>query len=181
MSVMSESVIDSLPSELLCYILSKLDGCSLTRAGQVCQRWRVIVTALGRGFNIWYRHCLKEYGLEAVVALTGLTILLTRPGRMLAESRKELWTFWKEVYAVKQRSDCVCAGLWAVKMEKAEMWEGVVTAMTLTHPAGMCKVSLLCLCCQFVCLFVDCLSLGNMQSLTKGQMCGDNNYYMPPH
>ena len=47
--------IDLLPTELLCYILSKADGRSLACAARVCERWHVAVTILEKGFNIWYR------------------------------------------------------------------------------------------------------------------------------
>jgi hypothetical protein len=64
---------------------------------KVCQRWHAVVTILGKGFNIWYKLCLREMGLDALVKATGLLQLYNVPGRAAAEVRKDQWKFWKQV------------------------------------------------------------------------------------
>lgn len=131
--------MECLPSELLCFILSKLDGHSLACAAKVCRRWHSVVHDLGKGFNVWYKRCLEELGLDAIVAQTGLTQLLTVPGRAEAESRRDCWEFWKELYAVNQRCDCVGSKRWKSKSERRHKAEGLVTGVAFSAPTATRK------------------------------------------
>ena len=135
----SASAMERLPSELLCFILSKLDGHSLACAAKVCHRWHSVVHDLGKGFNIWYKRCLEELGLDAIVAQTGLTQLLTVPGRAEAELRRDSWEFWKEVYAVSRHCDCVGRRKWKSKSERRNKAGGLVTGVALAAPTATRK------------------------------------------
>lgn len=137
----ASAMMESLPSELLCFILSKLDGHSLACAAKVCHRWHSVVHDLGAGFNIWYKRCLQELGLDTVVAQTGLTQLLTAAGRAEAESRKDNWEFWKEVYSIERRTDCVGSEMWRTRSEMRNKPGGLVTGVAFSAPAETRKCS----------------------------------------
>ncbi|KAK7503783.1 hypothetical protein BaRGS_00004906 [Batillaria attramentaria] len=91
--------MDTLPPELLCYILSKLDGYSLGRASQVCCKWRDMVNILSRGFNIWLKCCAEDWDLDSVVSFSQQMCLLTTEGFREAQARKEDWAYWRNMYA----------------------------------------------------------------------------------
>ncbi|KAK7096692.1 uncharacterized protein [Littorina saxatilis] len=128
--------MERLPSELLCYILSKLDGHSLACAAKVCQRWHGIVNILGKAFNVWFKHCLLELGLDDVVYQTGLTHLLTTTGRTAAEARREDWEFWQELYAANKRCNCIGSEKWGPVAERVKKCDEVVTALVLNPPTS---------------------------------------------
>ncbi|KAL8581291.1 hypothetical protein ACOMHN_028317 [Nucella lapillus] len=116
--------MDKVPPELLYYIFSKLDGHSLGQASGVNHQWRSVATNLGQAFNIWFRLCLKEIGLDRVIAQTGLTWLSTEAGKVRGQSQLACWEFWRRLFAANHC--CRRVGMEGSEVEVTPLFGGGV-------------------------------------------------------
>lgn len=91
-------VMDTLPSELLCNILSNLDGRSLLAAASVCCKWQTVIQTISANSNIWFVCCLREININTLVALTGQTELVISNGIYKTKQAKDEWQYWKNIY-----------------------------------------------------------------------------------
>lgn len=90
--------MDTLPSELLCNILSNLDGRSLLAAASVCCKWQTVIQTISANSNIWFVCCLREININTLVALTGRTELVISNGIYKTKQAKDEWQYWKNIY-----------------------------------------------------------------------------------
>ncbi|XP_076455286.1 uncharacterized protein LOC143289925 isoform X2 [Babylonia areolata] len=144
--------LDQLPTEVLDSIISKLDGRSVACALGVNSRWREIVYNLSSAFNfnIWFRICLKEVGLDAMIAQTGLTWLATKGSWSKAKLEAGRWEFWRALYAANVRCQEVNMLRWRVSHDQYLFKsEGRDVTVLTSHQCGLmhvCSSPQLCCC-----------------------------------